>query len=511
MLDRLSPRALRRRRLERLRRRVWARTRRVAYARIAGIVIVALLGAWFGLLVGAREAGPVGPVDTTMRAHLSWGGDTVVKVGPLGSLQMDTHDGPIGVTVEVDGLNIADAQRLVADPAAFEGLQQWISADAKAAIQALVIRSTLCALAGAILLSLLVFRRRVRRIVAVALTATALVGASAGTAAATWSPQAVAEPTYTGLLGNAPSVVGNARDIVAGFSDYGQSLAKLVGNVGRLYDVTSTLPAYEPDLSTIRVLHVADIHLNPAAWEVIASITRQFEVRLIIDAGDISDRGSRAENRFMDAIAELGVPYVYVRGNHDSASTVDAIARQPNAVVLDGGDTREVAGLQISGAGDPRFTPDKSAAVWSNEQLAALGESLARKVELATAPPDIFVTHDPVMAAPLDGEVPLILAGHTHKRSTELLAEGSRIFVQGSTGGAGLRALEGASPTPIEATVFYFDAETKRLQAWDDLNIGGLGLSSVAVSRTLAPEELARLKADDPSASTVLPPRDDLS
>ncbi|MGQ0625903.1 MAG: metallophosphoesterase family protein [Sporichthyaceae bacterium] len=511
MLERRTARAAARRRLELARRRCWARVRRVAYLRLAGILAVAMLGAWLGLLVGARVSGPVGPVDTTMHAHLSWGGDTLVKVGPLGSLQMDTHDGPIRVTVEVDGLNIADAQRLVDDPAAFEGLQQWISSDVKAAIRALVIRSALCALAGAILLCLLVYRRRIRRLLAVALTATALIGASAGTAAATWSPQAVAEPTYTGLLGNAPSVVGNARDIVAGFSDYGQSLAKLVGNVGRLYDVTSTLPAYEPDLSTIRVLHVADVHLNPAAWEVISSITRQFEVRLIIDAGDISDHGSAAENRFVNSIADLGVPYVFVRGNHDSAGTEAAVRRQPNAVVLDGGDTREVAGLRISGAGDPRFTPDKSGPQWSNAQLEALGESLARKLELAPHPPDIFVTHDPAMARPLDGEVPLILAGHTHKRSTELLAEGTRIFTQGSTGGAGLRALEGEAPTPIEATVFYFDAQTKRLQAWDDLTIGGLGLSSVAVSRTLAPEELARVKADNPSAATALPLREDLS
>ena len=60
------------------------------------------------------------------------------------------------------------------------------------------------------------------------------------TAAATWNPRSIAEPKYTGLLVSAPSVVGNAQDIVAGFTNYSQGLAKLVGNVSKLYDVTST-------------------------------------------------------------------------------------------------------------------------------------------------------------------------------------------------------------------------------------------------------------------------------
>ncbi|HUR04885.1 MAG TPA: metallophosphoesterase [Nonomuraea sp.] len=470
----------------------WLPVRRIG--RFVGFVAVVLIGAYLGLLVGGRETTSVGPVNTHMTAGLAWSGDTEIRVGPLGTLTLDTHDGPIGVTVTVDQLNVNDARTLFDDPAALEGLESWISSDAKDAITRLVIRSAASAVIGAVLLSLVVYRRRFRRVAFVGVTAIAAVLATLGTAAATWNPRSVAEPKYTGLLVSAPSVVGNAQDIVSSFTNYSQGLAKLVGNVSKLYDVTSTLPAYEPDSSTIRVLHVADIHLNPAAWDVIRSISEQFKVALVIDAGDISDHGSKAERVFVNAISELSVPYVFVRGNHDSQAIADAVAAQPNAVLLERGESHDVAGLRIAGEADPRFTPDRSGVVMSNEQLAFLGRDLAWQLTRDGQKPDVAVIHDPTMGYPLDGAVPLVLAGHTHARSTKLLDNGTRMFIQGSTGGAGLRALEGQNPTPIECSVLYFDAATKRLAAWDDITIGGLGLTSAQINRTIAPERAGEFK-----------------
>ena len=76
-----------------------------------------------------------------------------------------------------------------------------------------------------------------------------------------------------------------------------------LSNVTKLYDVTSTLPTYEPDPSTIRVLHVSDIHLNPASWKIIASLVEQYKVNVIVDTGDTMDHGTTAENGFLDPIA----------------------------------------------------------------------------------------------------------------------------------------------------------------------------------------------------------------
>jgi Icc-related predicted phosphoesterase len=367
----------------------------------------------------------------------------------------------------------------------------------------LVIRSAVSGVAGGVLLSVLVYRRRWRRIIAVGMTSAATVAGTFGAAAATWNPRAVSEPTYTGLLANAPALVGNAKDIVTGFSNYSQELAKLVGNVSKLYDVTSTLPAFEPDTSTIRVLQVSDIHLNPAAWNVIRSISQQFAVQVIVDAGDISDHGSTAEERFVKPISTLKVPYVFVRGNHDSLAIQKAVAAQPNAIVLDNGQSRVVSGLRFVGDGDPRFTPDKTVDTSGEQSVTEEGRILAGDIAAQYPKPDVAIVHDPEMGKPLDGLVPLVLAGHLHKRSTQVLPLGTRLYIEGSTGGAGMRALEGATPTPIEATVFYFNATTKKLQAWDDITLGGLGLSSAQISRTLAPDATPKPAAG--KAKTITP------
>src|SRR5690606_41939049 len=55
-------------------------------------------------------------------------------------------------------------------------------------------------------------------------------------------------------------------------------------------------------------IYVSDIHINPIAWNVIRSLKDQFAVDLIIDTGDISDHGTKAENKFVEEIGTLGVP-----------------------------------------------------------------------------------------------------------------------------------------------------------------------------------------------------------
>jgi predicted MPP superfamily phosphohydrolase len=334
-----------------------------------------------------------------------------------------------------------------------------------------------------------------RRAAAGAGTALAVLAASGGVAAATFDPRAIAQPRYDGLLTLAPAVVGDAEQIVGDVSRYGEQLAQLVGNVTQLYDAASTLPAYTASEDTVRVLSVSDIHLNPVAYDVIRSVSQQFRTDLVIDTGDLTDRGSSAEGRFAALIGRLDQPYVFIRGNHDSVSTEAAVAGQPNARVLREGDVVEVEGLRIAGIGDPRFTPDKTTRDDDGAAPTVLesGERLAERVrELAEQgePVDVALVHDPEAAAPLDGEVPLVLAGHGHEREVRTLEGGTLLFEQGSTGGAGLRGLEGEEPTPVQLSVLYLDRTTGELQAWDDIDVGGLGLTSARIERHLAAEEL---------------------
>jgi hypothetical protein len=97
--------------------------------------------------------------------------------------------------------------------------------------------------------------------------------------------------------------------------------------------------------------------------------------------------------------------------------------------------------------------------------------------------------------------VSLVLAGHTHEPSDETIEppdedDGSgdtdtteepppdtRLLVEGSTGGAGLRGLQGDEPKPLQASVLYFDPDTRELVAYDRISVQGLGETGATIDR----------------------------
>ncbi|MER5401676.1 metallophosphoesterase [Streptomyces sp. NPDC002599] len=457
------------------------------YTRALGLLCVVLLGAWLGLLAVGDVRVPVGPMNTTMTLRPSLTGGTKINISPLGALELRSHEAPLRLDVDVDQLDPERSQALVAHPERLSGLQDEVARDVEHGTLDLAVRSCIAVVAGATALGLAVYRRPRRALTAGGL-ALALLAASGTTAFATWNPESVLEPKYSGLLASAPSLVGDARSIVSEFDVYQKELARLVTNVTKLYDVTSTLPVYQPDPTTIRVLHVSDIHLNPASWKIIASLVEQYAIDVIVDSGDTMDHGSAAENGFLDPIPDLGAPYVWVRGNHDSRETQRYLERLKNVHVLDDGRAVTVAGLRFAGIGDPQFTPDRAVAPGGDAAEGLAGARLAsalRDQRAAGTPVDIAVAHEPLAARGTDGEVPLVLAGHLHHEEMEVMKYGTRLRVEGSTGGSGLRAVEGRYPDPIEASVLYFDRDTRHLQAWDEIELGGLGLTTAEISRHL--------------------------
>ncbi|MEU9149456.1 metallophosphoesterase [Streptomyces sp. NPDC048417] len=473
------------------------------WIRVLGLITVVLVGAWLGLLVVGNVRAQVGPMDTTMTLRPSLQGGTKINVSPLGALYLDTHSAPVRLDVNVDQLDPVRSQALVDHPERLSGLQAEVAQDVAHGTLDLAVRSCAAVVCGATALGLAVYRRPRRALTAGGL-ALALLATSGVTAYATWNPKSVLEPRFSGLLSSAPALVGNARSIVTEFDVYQKELARLVTNVTKLYDATSTLPAYAPDPTTLRVLHVSDIHLNPASWKIIASLVEQYKVNVIVDSGDTMDHGSAAENGFLDPIADLGVPYVWVRGNHDSGITQRYLSRMKNVHVLDDGRVETIAGLRFAGIGDPQFTPDRSAVPGGDAAEEQAGDRLAtalREQRAADTPADVAIVHEPMAARMTDGEVPLVLAGHLHHEQTEILPHGTRLRVEGSTGGSGLRAVEGKYPDPIEASVLYFDRGTRRLQAWDEIRLGGLGETTAEVSRHL-PEDNQPGATPSPSESS---------
>jgi predicted phosphodiesterase len=469
----------------------------------ARVVVFALVGAASALALAGQVPAPVGPFDTTLAARPSLHGNTVVHLAPLGTIELDTHDWPVRLDLRVEELGLDEAERIADNPRVIDQLGDDVADDVRAGLLRLLLRCALVASVGGIVGALAARLRWQSAVAGLATGAVLVAGAGAG-AAATFDANAVAEPRYTGLLSRAPTAVGDVEDIIDRFGEYREQLSDLVGNVVTLYLAAEDLPTFAPTDDTIRVLHVSDIHLNPQAFDLMGQLTEQFDVDAIADTGDIVDWGTEPESKLLGQIGDLEVPYVFVRGNHDSRSTQRAVADQPNAVVLDG-DAAEVAGLRFWGIGDPRYTPnmDQMAAGPSEQERAdAFAPEVADALAAAEPPEvDVVLVHDPRIAADVGGEVPLVLAGHTHQPSDELIEpteedDGSgdadtteepppdtRLLVEGSTGGAGLRGLQGDEPKPLQASVLYFDPDTHELLAYDRVSVKGLGETGATIDR----------------------------
>lgn len=501
-----------------------ARVRRARLAHVLGTAVVAVLGAIVGVLLVPATPVDVGPLQATVHLRPSLDSDTVILLPPVGEVAFDTHTAPVRIEARVQGVDIAQAETLLWSAAERAELTRTVpeSLTGAAAVNA-VLNAVFAALGSGLAVGLTY--RRVRRALLSAGGAVAVVAASVGAVSVTFRADALYQPRFEGLLSQAAYVADIGQGTLADYTGYRETLAEFVGQVSALYIAADSLSPGMAAEDVITVLHVSDIHDNPQAFDVIEQLDSQFEIDAVIDTGDIVSWGTPFEHDILGAIGGLGMPYVYITGNHDSSVTAATVAAQPNGVVLEN-QVVEVAGLRIAGIGDPRFAADddSDAGGWREGDAAVqssvfqLGETIEDHDEAHPEDTvDLALVHDPTQPEGLLGRVPLVLSGHMHSSSVELDREGSGTdwMIVGSTGGAlgsgGVQpVLDGGEPLDLTARMLYFDAETHRLVAYDDIVMGGLGLVSVSIQRSTMPVEVPALDVPQDAQTPPTPTPTDL-
>jgi predicted MPP superfamily phosphohydrolase len=429
-------------------------------------------------------------LDVTAALSLAKDGGVRVDVPPLGRASVRTHRGPLRLTATATGVTPSRAEGLLAVPngagaaadlkAQLEHALDGLGQDARALVQNLAIRSGLAALGGAAATAALILRRP-RDVAGATASAAGLLAVAGGIAAATARRDAWRTPELDGLLTKAPLLIGDLQTAPDRIATYRDQLAELIQTGTSVYRRIATLPE-PPPADAIRLLHISDIHLSPAAYRLTKALVDEYRVDAVVDTGDLVDWGTPPEQLFAQQIGALGVPYLFVKGNHDSSGIADAVAKQPNATVFDV-DTApvEIAGLRFAGMPDPRFTPDKTTGDdHADHRVSELAARFATAV--AGQGVDIALAHDPAAGRALAGTVPLLLAGHTHQRSVRRFGA-TVVLVQGTTGGSGLRGVQQEPTTPVSLSVLYLDRTSKRLHSVDEVTLGGLGTVSLNVVR----------------------------
>jgi predicted MPP superfamily phosphohydrolase len=539
------------------------------------VLLVALAGGILGAELAPATTTTIGPLQARVRVVPSLQPGVHLLLPPAGQVDFATHVAPLALEGEISQVDLEGARALIESPAQVRALGDTAGERLREAAIRATLTTVGCATLGALGLSLLVYRRRWNRTGQVALTLAGTLVVTGGMAGLTADPQRLAQPRFTGLLSQAPYIAGQVPSVVQRLETYRSGLSDIVRSVTALYATTGGLSEVSTSSNddVITVLHVADIHLNPLAFDLIDRLVAQFGVDAVVDSGDITTWGTEVESSTFSRIGELKVPYVFVRGNHDSPATEAAVKQYPNAVVLDD-QVAEVAGLVMAGIGDPTFTPDGSHAALPGPTAPVLGAtptggttppSLTRsgptgsgrsplpsplltpaRTSSATSSPTSSATssgvagtalaaplspqgqavtelaetiedwdaehpdrpvqlvniHEPVQLEPLLGLVPTVMSGHTHSRKNQLDPSGTRLLTEGSTGGAGITArglvrLADGKPLPLAASLVYYARRGERagqIVAIDAITVGGFGLTSVNLERTVVPPPTGPLR-----------------
>jgi predicted phosphodiesterase len=343
-----------------------------------------------------------------------------------------------------------------------------VQADAGGALRAHGLRVLLVSLGGAAVAGALVSRGRLRqtgRSVVAGLAVVALLGA--GTFA-TYREGAFLRARYTGSLRAARDLVGPLRDVGPRFAGFRGELDRLVRGTVRAYGVLDEVsPA-----GAVPVLHISDVHSSPLGMDFAQQLAAEFDVAAVVDTGDLVTFGSTLERDLaVERVPEFGIPYLFVRGNHDSTVVSSRIEGFELGESLDG-EGFTVAGIRFFGSPHPLYTPggpmEEHEAV--ADEVAEAGRDMAERIAAEPQPPDVVLVHDGRMADDIVGEVPLVLSGHFHAFDASL-EEGTLRLRNGTTGGGLLDTFASNQPVPLAAQILYFAGTPARLYAVDRVSL----------------------------------------
>ena len=261
------------------------------------------------------------------------------------------------------------------------------------------------------------------------------VAATAGTMWSTYRPDRQGTFRTTGVLGTLQQNQGILSDVEARATQVAPYLRNVIALSTALQQKYAAAPL-ESDTS-LRMLLVSDIH-GGNQYSLMRTIVEEESVDVVVDAGDLVNFGTVQEAEaagIFAGIESLGVPYLFVRGNHDATSPTDTalldrLSGVPNVVLLQEGSGSytevEIAGVRVTGFNDPRWFGDSGTGSPA-KQVPAREAFVAAFVERPAA--DVVVSHEPWAVQGVEGGV--LLNGHMH--SADL--EGNRVQAGTFTGG----------------------------------------------------------------------------
>jgi len=415
-------------------------------------------------------------------------GYTKIMLPPVGEISARTHKTPVEVSLTLNNIDLQLLKSMLKESPNKDLLLAKVKGEMKDILRHFVERLIFLSALGGAVGVLLLRPKGIVPYLTGALAGTIVVSALLAVTYYTYDQDRFNNPEYRGVLKAAPWMMGFVQQGFVKVDTWSKQMEVMADNLYTLFEKVDSLQAIGSVNGKLKLLHISDLHNNPAGLRLVEEVVRTFNVDMVLDTGDITDFGSPLENHLLERLAKLKVPYIVTLGNHDSAQTMEKLKAFPNVIMLNNREVR-VKGLRIAGIFDPAaLTADVVPP--PSETLGKYINQLNGLLNKLDHVPDILMVHSPRMAINFAGKVPLILNGHDHHYSTRQL-KGTSIVDAGTTGAAGLRGLQSTREVPYSLYLLHFNQRPKQgyqLLAADLLRVSNLE-SGFTLERKVFPQE----------------------
>jgi Icc-related predicted phosphoesterase len=458
------------------------------------MALIGVLGALALVSLLSRQQITVYALDLTLSMQIFDRGYTVIDFPPLGSIRAQTHSLPLLFRISLNNINLQRLSELVGEEPGL--LLEQIQITLRSQISRFLIRVLAISFVGGFA-SGFAFSRDLRKSLQAGLAGLLLFSVLIGAAVATYDETAFIAPEFEGVVEAAPWLMGVAEEALTAFEDLDKTMQVITSNLFTLFESLNFLRPLGTIDGDLKVLHVSDIHNNPIAISLIAQMVSSFGIDLVIDTGDITDYGTPIEAELTSAINDLGIPYLFIPGNHDSPAVINSFGQLENVhILLEDVLYLEDLDLQVAGIADPASV-DSAMTVRSRNEYREYGHRLLALVAEQPRVPDIIAFHHVYIAEMLTDLPSVLLHGHSHRAGISSYGKAFLIDA-GSTGGAGVRGLMTREEMPYSMIVLHFSrvADSWQPVAGDIIKVNNINAGFILERHLLMPLQVPQQESE---------------
>jgi len=419
------------------------------------IALVGILGALLLVSALSTQDITIKALDFSLGLRIFDQGYTEINVPPLGTIRARTHQMPLMFQIRLKNINLEQLDTMVTLQGAgsiFTDIQEIL----RQQVLSFILRILMVAFLGGLGAGFL-FSHSFKKSLLAGLSGLLAFSILLGSAVLTYDETAFSEPEFEGIVEAAPWLMGVAEDALVAVQGLDAKLQIVTENLMVLFESLYHLEGGGGSVDgDIKLLHVSDIHNNPIGVSLAKQVATSFEVDIVIDTGDLTDYGTPIEADLLRNIEEIGLPWVFVPGNHDSPAVVQTMSQLSNVtVLLEDIVYFEDFDLTFAGMGDPA-AQSSAMAVRPREEYQAIAARLRDQIELSEHKPSVIISHHPFAVEEFTDLEVLLLHGHAHQ--VDIHFEGNSVMVDaGTTGGAGIRGLMTRDEMPYTMVLLHLN------------------------------------------------------